>query len=297
MKFKNDPRALIIGNFDGVHRGHQALINKALELSPHVVVLTFAPHPRLVFQPDTTSFLITDTPRKNALLRQFGATEVITWPFSKELAAVPAEIFWQEVIVKQTQPNFIIVGDDFHFGKDREGNIELLRNGQLKGRYQLHVVEEVKDHAEKISSTAIRKHLTAGDIETANTELGWEYCIEAEVIPGDKRGREIGFPTANQRVPQHVLLPSYGIYASYVEIDGVRHMACTSIGIRPMFEVQTPIVETHILDWNGDLYGKTLRVTPIKKLRNEEKYDSLKALTDQIAKDCNEARALLVSQV
>lgn len=295
MKFKNDPRALVIGNFDGVHRGHQALLNKALELSPHVVVLSFDPHPRLVFKPDSEPFLITDTAHKNRLLRRFGATEIITWPFSMDLAVVPADVFLKEVIVKQAQPEFIVVGEDFQFGKDRGGGTQMLRDYRMKGRYQLEIVSEVKDSAEKISSTAIRKALAAGAMDAANRELGWNYAIEETVIEGDKRGREIGFPTANQRVAEHVMLPSYGIYASIADIGGKRYKACTSIGIRPMFEVKQPIVETHILGFDGDLYGQTLRVEPVKKLRDEAKYDSLDALTAQIAQDCKDAEALLVS--
>ncbi len=297
MKFKNDPRALVIGNFDGVHLGHQALLAQALTLSPHVVVLSFEPHPRLTFQPDAAPFLITDPAHKNRLLRRFGATEIITWPFSADLAAVPADIFLKEVIVKQAQPAHIVVGEDFHFGKGREGTIELLQGGQMKGRYQLSVVGDVKNEDARISSTAIRAALSGGDIDDANAMLGWKYAVEAEVVEGDKRGREIGFPTANQRVADHVMLPSYGIYASIVEMDGKRYPACSSIGIRPMFEVATPIVETHILNWSGDLYGKVLHVEPVQKLRDEAKYGSLEALTAQIAQDCKDAEALLVSRL
>lgn len=297
MKFKNDPRALCIGNFDGVHRGHRALLDAALGLSPHVVVLTFDPHPRRVFQPDAPPFLINSPAHKNRLLRHYGVTEIITWPFSADLAAVPADLFIEHVIIKQTQANHVIVGADFQFGKNREGTVETLQAWADKGKFTLTIVPFANEGGEKISSTAIRTALAEGDIASANKELGWNYAIEEMVVKGDQRGREIGFPTANQRISAGCMLPQFGIYASVVALEGKRHMACTSIGMRPMFAVTEPIIETHILDWDGDLYGKTLHVEPFMRLRGEEKYNSLEALVAQIGEDCIQARGLLTSRL
>lgn len=296
MCMKNEPRVLCIGNFDGVHKGHQALLRKANELSPHVIVLTFDPHPKIIFNPETAPFLITTNVRKHDLLRQYGAREVTSWIFSLDLAAVPASVFLQEVITKQIKPDHIMVGADFRFGKNRDGDAVLIESMSKKGRYETHVVDAINDDRDmRYSSSRVREALSRGDINHATDILGHPFYIEEIVIEGDKRGREMGFPTANQARSPYMILPSYGVYASYVYVDGVRHKACTNIGIRPMFEVKKPLVETHILDFDGDLYGKNLRVEPVKKLRVEAKYDSLDALVKQISIDCKTARELLTS--
>ena len=296
LKFKNDPRALCIGNFDGVHRGHRALLDAAKALSDHVVVLTFDPHPRAVFKAGAEPFLITSAAHKNRLLRHYGATEIITWPFSLDLAAVPAALFVEQVIIKQTQASHVVVGEGFRFGQNREGDTDLLQSYADKGKFTLTVVPAQQEDGTTISSTNIRAALAAGDMDTANHLLGHAYTIEETVVQGDQRGREMGFPTANQRVAAGCMLPSFGIYASYAVIDGKRYNACTMIGIRPMFEVKEPIIETHILDFDGDLYGRTLIVEPVAKLRDEAKYEGMDALIAQIADDCNQARALLTSK-
>lgn len=291
---KTDPRIVCIGNFDGVHKGHQALLAAAQEVSPHVVILTFEPHPRQVFQPDAKPFRITTPQQKNDLLRAFGAREIITMPFSQAFASMSAEEFIETIIRKQAKADHVVVGGDFHFGKDRGGNAETLRHHADKGAFGLTVLDLV-GQGDKYSSTNIRGALNIGDMQMANAMLGWAYSLTAEVIEGDKRGRKMGFPTANQ-TPGDRLLPSYGVYASWVHLDGRRLMGATNIGIRPMFQSETPVVETHILDFDGDLYGRDLTVEPVRKLRDEAKYDSLDALVAQIAADCAKVRELLGSR-
>lgn len=293
---KSEPRVLCIGNFDGVHRGHQAILAQALSLSPHVIVLTFDPHPKIIFNPETAPFLITSTQQKHDLLRHYGACEITRWPFSIDLAQVPAPIFLNEVIIKQIKPDHILIGADFRFGKNRDGDPSLIKNMGSVGGYQTHIIEAIHDErAMRYSSSRVREALSRGDIHRASRILGHDFIIEEEVIHGDKRGREIGFPTANQERSPYMIIPSYGVYASYAYIEEQQYKACTNIGIRPMFEVQKPLIETHIFDFDGDLYGQKLRVQPVKKLRSEAKYDSLDALIKQITIDCQNARDLLTS--
>lgn len=288
------PRALCIGNFDGVHKGHQALLNAAKAVSSHVVALSFEPHPRQIFQPDAPPFRITTPEQKRHLLRRFGAVEVITWPFSRDLAAVPAPLFIEHVLLKQCRADIIIVGEDFHFGKDRDGNIALLQSYADQGAFDLVVVPLHGEAGDRYSSSLIREMLKDGDMASASTALGWNYCIESEVVRGDQRGRTMGFPTANQILGDR-LAPAYGVYASFVWIDGVRYLGATNIGIRPMFEVAQPLVETHIFDFDRDIYGQMIGIEPVARLRGEKKYDDLETLIAAIANDCKEARELLTS--
>lgn len=288
------PRAVCIGNFDGVHKGHQALLDAARAASSHVIALSFEPHPRQVFQPDAPPFRITTPTQKNNLLRKSGAIEIITWPFSRDLAAVPPAIFIEQVLKKQCRADVIVVGEDFHFGKNREGNVEMLKSFAAKGAFELIVVPAQGGAGERYSSSLVREKLQEGDIKGANDVLGREYRIEGEVVRGDQRGRTMGFPTANQ-VPGDRLCPAYGVYASHIWIDGARYLGATNIGIRPMFEVSQPLVETHIFDFDRDLYGQTIGVEPVARLRSEKKYDTLDELIAAIAEDCKKARELLTS--
>lgn len=293
MKMKNEPRVVCIGNFDGVHRGHQALLLAAQQVSPHVIVLTFEPHPRQIFSPDTKPFRITTPEQKNDLLRRYGAREIITMPFSRDFASMSAEEFISNIIRKQAKADYVVVGEDFHFGKDRAGHVSMLQTHADKGEFGLTVLALAGD-GDKWSSTNIRGALHIGDIALANHMLGWRYNLSALVVEGDKRGRELGFPTANQ-YPGDRQLPSYGVYASWVHHQGKRYKGATNIGIRPMFHSAVPLVETHLLDFDGDLYGQNLTVEPVVKLRDEARYDTLDALVTQIAADCAQARELLGS--
>ncbi len=296
MNMKIEPRVLCIGNFDGVHRGHQAILEQAKSISPHVIILTFDPHPKIIFNPETAPFLINSTNQKHDLLRTYGAREITSWPFSLDLAAVPASVFVEEVIIKQIKPDHILVGADFRFGKNRDGDPTLLDDMSNKGRFETHIIEAIiDDRAMRYSSSRVREALSRGDINRTTTILGHPFYIEEIVIDGDKRGREMGFPTANQARSPYMILPSYGVYASYAHINGKRHKACTNVGIRPTFKVKDPLVETHIFDFDGDLYGQNLRVELVQKLRGEEKYDHLNDLIKQITIDCQNARELLTS--
>jgi len=283
-------RVFAIGNFDGVHLGHAALIEAAHALGGETGVLTFEPHPRQFFAPAAEPFRLTLSPMKKRLLSDLGVETIVELPFDAELASLQAEEFIERILISKLAATDIVVGSDFHFGHKRGGNVETL---QKDGRFAVHRIDLVGG----ISSTAIRAALKAGEMEAANEMLGWRWAIEGVVEHGDKRGRELGYPTANIPLGQ-TLCPAYGIYAVLVRIGGdpVWRPGAASIGIRPMFEVQKPLLEAYLFDFDGDLYDKSLSVRPVKRLRGEMKFDTLEALKDQMAQDCAQARWILASK-
>lgn len=289
---------VVIGNFDGVHIGHQALLSRARslaeELNKKLAVLTFEPHPRRLFRPDDPPFRITPVSTKHMRLQACGVDMVYSLPFDWDFASQSAEEFIQNVLTDGIVPAHIIVGDDFCFGQLRKGTAETLKDAG----YEVTVVTKIKDtHGIDFSSSDIRQALRKGEIKKANEMLGWDWEMRGEIVKGDQRGRELGYPTANVQL-QETLHPAYGVYATLVKLadegdDAPWMAAATNIGIRPMFELKIGQVEAHILDFDRDIYGKTLRIKPIKKLRGEAKFDSLDELITQIDKDCAATRSLL----
>jgi riboflavin kinase / FMN adenylyltransferase len=291
-----------VGNFDGVHRGHQALIAHAGQLAERAKaplgVLAFEPHPQEFFRPDAECFRLTPFRTKARLLAEQGAEIMYALAFDAEMAKKPAEAFVRDVLVDGLGVNTVLVGADFRFGKGRAGDTaQLAAMGQACG-FSVDVFDAVIAHdTQKISSSEIRAALKAGRPEDASTLLGHGWTIEARVEQGDGRGRALGFPTANMRLDGY-LLPAFGVYAVRATIlDNDRpmgtHGGVANLGVRPMFESPTPLLETFLLDFSGDLYGKHLAVELISYLRPEMKFDSLDALTAQMAKDRDEAAILL----
>lgn len=282
-----------IGNFDGVHLGHRALLSAGKNLSVMqnrpLVALTFEPHPRSFFQPGAAPFRITPEQVKERRLRLGGADRVDVLDFNKIMASLTPAQFIDMVVIGHLNAAHVVVGADFHFGRDRAGHVDTL---QADGRFEVTALALESDGAAPVSSTRIREALTAGDIDAANALLGWEWEIEGRVEQGDRRGRELGYPTANIPLGD-TICPAMGIYAARVLVDDVWHPAAVNIGIRPMFAVETPLVEAHILDFKGDLYGRDLRVRPVRRIRDEAKFDSLDALRTQMAADCARAREIL----
>lgn len=284
-----------IGNFDAVHLGHRALIAaakaEAQKKNVACAVLTFEPHPRRVFRPDDPPFRVTPIAVKLERLAACGADVVYVCPFNWELAALSPEDFIRTILKDKLNPVSVVVGKDFHFGHNRAGNADFMRQNGLN---VIDVTLTEDAHRGVISATRIRGALQAGHIDEANELLGWAWEIRGIVGHGDKRGRTIGYPTANVPLGE-TLHPSYGVYATLVRVDGQGEWmkAATNIGIRPMFQVQTGLVEAHILDFDGDLYCKELHIRPVKKIRDEMKFDSLDALIKQIDADCIEAREIL----
>jgi riboflavin kinase/FMN adenylyltransferase len=291
-----------IGAYDGVHLGHQAVIGEvrrqAAELGAVSTVVTFDRHPAAVVRPASAPRLLTDLEQKLELLSGTGIDRCVVITFDDVRSQEPAEEFVHEVLVGALKARRVIVGQDFHFGHERRGNVRLLEAmGQELG-FAVQGVELVAAPGTdaRASSTAIRHALVEGDLATARAMLGRDHEVRGIVAHGDKRGRELGFPTANVSVPGEILLPRDGIYAGrYVRPDGTVWPAALNLGRRPTFyaEANVILLEAHLLDFDGDLYDEPARVQFVAYLHPEIKFDSIEALVEQIERDCDDARAIL----
>ena len=290
-----------IGAYDGVHLGHQAVIaevrRRAADAGLTSTVVTFDRHPAAVVRPATAPRLLTDLGQKLELLEATGIDRCLVVSFDEVRSMEPAEDFVREVLVHRLAARQVIVGEDFHFGHQRRGDVALLRSmgGDLGFTVEGLPLVSV-DGADKASSTAIRHALVEGDLERASAMLGRPHEVRGVVAHGDERGRELGFPTANVSVPGEILLPADGIYAGWFErADGTVWPAALSLGRRPTFyaEAHVSLLEAHLLDFEGDLYDEAVRVRFVRFLRGEVKFNSVDELVDQIGRDCSDARAIL----
>lgn len=288
-----------IGNFDGVHRGHRAVLDRALELARArgipVLALTFEPHPRTVFRPDKPVFRLTPGPVKARLLAKEGFHSVIEYPFDREFSQRSAEDFVKSVLVDWLGASAVVTGFDFHFGKGREGGPAFLMEAGHRYGFDVTLVDAFRDEgAEVVSSSRIRELLGEGDVVAAAGLLGYRYTVEAEVIGGQKLGRTLGYPTANMALPPETELKP-GIYAvRFRRPDGTLHDGVASFGYRPtVTDDGAALLETFLFDFSGDLYGEVCSVSFFGNLRDELKFDGLEALVAQIKRDEEEARALL----
>lgn len=287
-----------IGNFDGVHRGHQSVIQIAREAAPDAPlgVLTFEPHPREYFAPDAPAFRLTGSKARASRLAKLGVERLYELNFNAALAALSPEAFAREVIRDGLGLRHVVVGSDFCFGKRRAGNAQdLLRFGAEMG-FGVTIAELLEAGDETVSSTAIRQALSDGRPRDAAQMLGHWHRIEGVVIGGEQRGRVLGYPTANMSI-DGLHPPAFGVYAVLVEVlDGPHkgnYHGAASLGIRPMFDGQYPNIETFLFDFSGDLYGSTLSVGLVEFLRPELKFDGLDALIAQMDSDCLRAREIL----
>lgn len=288
-----------IGNFDGVHRGHQSVLEPALEIARRdnvpALVLTFEPHPRQVFRPDVPLFRLTPAPIKAALLGALGFDAVVEQQFDRAFSGLSPQDFVQSVLVEGLGITHVVTGFDFHFGKNRGGTPELLKAAGREHGFGVTVVDAYADEGGAvISSSRIRGLLGKGDVAEATGLLGYRYTVEAEVTGGQKLGRTLGFPTANMALPPETGL-SHGIYAvRFRRADGRLYNGVASFGRRPtVTEEGAPLLETFLFDFDGDLYGEVCSVSLFSFLRGEEKFDGLEALVAQMKSDEAEARALL----
>lgn len=288
--------AVALGNFDGVHRGHQALLattaGHAQALKAPLVALTFEPHPRRFFVPDTGPFRLTLPPAKVRLLEQYGVQAVLAQRFDPAFAAVSAEAFIDEVLLGGLGARHVVCGYDFTFGSRRSGNVEKLRKMGEKRGFGVTVLDPVMREGEIYSSTRIREALRAGMAREATELLGHPWEIEGVVEQGDQRGRTIGFPTANVALGEH-LRPRFGVYAVRALVDDVWRNAVANLGKRPTVGKLQENFEVHLFDFVGDLYGRTLRVQLVDFIRPEMKFAGLDQLKAQIAADGQAARTLL----
>ncbi len=285
-----------LGNFDGVHRGHQALLAQAREraasLGAPVVAFTFEPHPRGFFVPDTGPFRLTLLPAKTRLLAEHGAQAVLAQRFEAAFAALPASSFIEDVLLSGLGARHVVCGYDFTFGARRSGNVEMLRAEGARRGFGVTVVDPVTHEGEIYSSTRIREALRHGWAREAADLLGHSWEIEGTVELGDQRGRTIGFPTANVSLGEH-LRPRFGVYAVRALVDGVWRNGVANLGKRPTFGKLQENFEVHLFDFAGDLYGKVLRVALVDFIRAEMKFPGLDALKAQIAADGEAARRVL----
>ena len=306
IETRHIPHAVVtIGTFDGVHLGHQAIFKKMKALAQQVegqtVVVTFCPHPRQVLNIDASRLrFITSPEEKLRKFEEFGIDNVVIINFTKEFSRTPSEVFIKDYIIDNIRPAYIVVGYDHHFGKNRMGDFGLL-NGLMK-RYGFKVERIAAQDVEHIaiSSTKIRNALAQGNVKSANRLLGYAYTVEAEVVEGNKIGRTIGFPTANLELPkEYMLIGSRGVYACLVDYQGATYKAMANIGLRPTIgdrSEDNPIIEVHLFGFDGDLYGKQLRVRFIDHIRDEEKFNSLDELKAQLKRDREEVSRRLENQ-
>ncbi|MDH0617056.1 MULTISPECIES: bifunctional riboflavin kinase/FAD synthetase [unclassified Agrobacterium] len=290
---------IAIGNFDGVHRGHRAVLDRALELAEArgvpALVLTFEPHPRSVFRPDTPVFRLTPAPLKARILEAIGFRSVIEYPFDREFSQRSAEEFVQSILVDWLHASAVVTGFDFHFGKGREGGPAFLMEAGKRHGFDVTLVDAFRDEgADVVSSSRIRSLLCEGDVAGAAGLLGYRFTVESEVIGGQKLGRTLGYPTANMALAPETELKA-GIYAvRFRRPDGSIHDGVASFGYRPtVTENGAALLETFVFDFSGDLYGEVCSVSFFGRLRDELKFDGLDPLVAQIRRDEEEARAML----
>jgi len=301
--FAGERTVITIGAYDGVHLGHQAVIShvrqRALELGARSAVVTFDRHPASVVRPESAPLLLTGPEQKMELLEATGVDAVVVVPFNTEQAGESPESFVQRVLVECLATQVIVVGEDFHFGRHRDGNVNLLRQLGAEHDFEVEPLEllpRVDGVDEPVSSTAIRRALAGGDVTRANEMLGHTFEARGSVVTGDQRGRLLGFPTANVEVPNSTSLPADGVYAGWYERpSGESHPCAINLGRRPTFyeHADSSLLEAHLLDFEADLYGERARVRFTHFLRSERKFDGIEALKDQLDLDTAHARGLL----
>jgi riboflavin kinase/FMN adenylyltransferase len=290
------PTALTIGNFDGVHIGHQAMVARvarvARERGVRACVMTFEPHPREFFAPDAAPTRLTSLREKLELLAESGVDQVLVCRFDYDFARVTAEAFVDRIVVGSLGARYVLVGDDFRFGARRGGDFDTLAAAGGERGFDVERMHSVEADGVRVSSTEVRARLAAGDMQGAARLLGRPYSITGRVVRGNRLGRELGFPTANVRM-QHNRPALMGIFAVEVAGLGPRPLpGAASLGLRPtVHSGAMPVLEVHLLDFDGDLYGRRVQVRFLEKLRDEEKYPDLETLTAAIARDVKHIRA------
>lgn len=289
--------ALTIGVFDGVHRGHRhlidALVDEARASGLLAGVVTFKNHPVTVLRPGTRVRFLTDVAERSRLLKELGVDFVAAVRFDPALAGLSSRDFLS-VLASELRMRKLVVGPDFAMGRDRDGSVETLPAIASEIGAEFKSVDLVTDPSGLVKSTAIRKQIADGEVSGAARLLGRNFSITGTVGGGQRRGREMGFPTANLEVHPDLIIPGDGIYATWAHLESGRHMAATSIGLRPTFDDgENRTVEAFLLDFSEDIYGQTLRLEFVKYLRGEEKYDTVEALMEQIDRDVQDTRAAL----
>ena len=287
------PTVLTLGVFDGLHLGHQEIMRTVVErarvASATPTAITFDPHPRAVLHPESAPPLLQTLDQRLANFEVLGIEQAIVIQFTREFAGKPAEDFLRDVLHDRLHAREVYLGKGFAFGKDRGGDIELLRKMSVELGFLADEVHEVTLRSQRISSSKIRRLLSEGRTNLARRMLGRPYGVEGVIIRGNRRGHTIGFPTANLR-PHNRVVPKFGVYATATLVDGTWRRSITNIGVRPTFETEAePSIETYIFDFDGDLYGDVLRVRFLHRIRDERKFNGIDELKAQIGRDTQRA--------
>lgn len=296
----NAPSFVTIGNFDGVHLGHQAIIRKMVQKAEGderpVIVITFFPDPSDFFNPHQKAFYLTSPSEKNRRLCKLGVDSVLTFHFTQNFSELKARKFLL-VLSEKLAMNTLVIGRDFSLGKDRQGTLPVIQSlGEDLG-FSVEMVEPIKLKGREVSSTRIRQQLVQGQVDQAAELLGRPYSISGPVTHGSDRGSRIGLPTANIAHWPKKQLPGVGVYATRVILGEDEHMGITNVGLRPTFENQKkPNIETHILDFDGNIYGEDLELRFVEKIREEQKFSSVNAFLDQIKHDKSAARKIFSNE-
>jgi riboflavin kinase/FMN adenylyltransferase len=287
------PTVLTLGVFDGLHLGHQRIMETVVERAHNLnavpTAITFDPHPRAVLTPDNAPPLLQTLDQRLGALEVLGIEQTIIVRFSKQFAATDAEEFLRGVVVERLKAKEVYLGKGFAFGKGRAGNIGLLREMSRELGFFADEVEEVQLRGQRISSSQIRRLLSEGKVNLARRMLDRPYGVEGRVVHGQQRGRTIGFPTANLMTDNRVV-PRAGVYVTATLIEGAWRRSITNIGVRPTFEAEAqPTIETYVLDWDGDLYGDVIRVRFLHRVRDEQRFNGIEELKTQIGRDLRRA--------
>ena len=289
-----------VGVFDGVHKGHIAILDRvkhsAQEVQGDTVIVTFWPHPRLVLNQDVSIKLINTIEEKLQLFEKFGVQHIVIIPFTEEFSKISSQQFIEDILVNKLKVNHLIIGFNHHFGKAREGNFELMNEYSKQFGFTLEKLDAQMVENEKVSSTLIRTSLNNGDIITANKYLGYDYMITGKVVEGKKIGRTIGFPTANILVNQdYKLVPKTGVYAVEVEVSGKRYPGMLNVGYNPTIDpARTKLnIEAHLLNFSGDLYEMDITLLFKQRIRDEIKFEGLDQLKKQLNSDKAEVLKIL----
>lgn len=299
--FKAIKPVVTIGTFDGLHKGHQLVINQLKQLAENIggesVIFTFYPHPRIVTSPNETNLrLLTTKDEKIKLFEELGIDHLIIYPFNNTFSQLSYSEFVQSILVKKIQTKCLVVGYDHKFGKNREGGYEYLQECAKKYGFEVKKTEVLSVDVENISSTKIREALEMGNINKAASYLGYNFTLHGTVVEGKQLGRELGFPTANiEASDKYKIIPGYGVYAVYIQINSTSYKGMLNIGMRPTFNnnADNRSIEVNIFNFSEDIYGKQITLVFVDKIRDEQKFDGIDGLVKQLKEDKRVAVGIL----
>ena len=284
---------IALGNFDGVHKGHGQILAELKRLAEQAnktsAVMTFEPHPRRFFAPESNPFRLTSLEQKSNLIEKAGIDYLFVIDFDQQFANISPEEFVEEILVNKLKASHIITGYDFTFGKNRQGDTGSL---QEYSGFDYTKIDEISDNGQRYSSSNIRKYLQNAQIKQANEMLGHGFKLKGRVLKGEALAAKLGFPTANIDMGEYIR-PAYGVYAVKIKIDGKIHKAVANIGVKPTFKDKKELLEVHVFDFNHDIYGKEVEVELVDFIRQENKFNSIEDLKAQITKDCAKAKEAL----